>query len=223
MVTPDDKAAMARILALMNGAGSASPSRAAHSAYPSGSAPVELAGAGQVTRHDVNAMAQVLQRLNSVVNQVSTDLIMESQTTPEIAEALNTTANADGVKIGLYQIRQNLDESLLTNKQNFSVINKLTGETIAHELGLYEAAHALVKMLNKGKFVNSPPIRELLEAEASYTAQKIHAARYNKLIKRSRAAGEDIKADLYESRKQKAMDMAMLAKATVKKIYSNLP
>lgn len=220
MVTPEDKAAMARILQLMNGTASTSAPVASRTKSP---APVELAGAGQVTRQDVDAMAQVLNRLNSVVNQVSTDLLVESQTRPEIAEALNTTTNAEGVKIGLYQIRQNLDESLLTNKQNFSVINKVSGETIAHDLGLYEAAHALVKMLNSGKFVNSPPVRELLDAEATYTAQKVNAARYNKLIKRATASHDVVKIDLFESRKQKAMDLAMQAKATVKKIYSKLP
>ena len=220
-VTPEEKDAMARLMTIMNGGRPAPVSSRSGSSTP-GAQPVELAGPGVITRQEIDAMANVMSRLNNAMTQVSGDMITESSQDPEIREALITQSNAEGVKIGIYQIRQNLDESLMVNKQNFSVINKVTGETIAHELGLYEAAHGLVRLLNSGNFVNSPKVRELLEAESTFTSQRLDAMRYNKRMKQARAQGDDHKHTLFEARKQRAMDSAMQAKALIKSIYSRL-
>ena len=219
-VNPEEKMAMTRLLQIMNGQ---TPLPVSNTSNTNTSvSPVELAGAGQVTRADVDAMAQVLTRLNNVVGQVSTEILLESDKNTEIAQALVTEATPSGVKIGRYEIKINLDESRLVNKQNFSVVNKLTGEVLAHELGLYEAAHALVKMLNTGQYINSQNVRELLEAEASYTSHKMDAVRFKRRAKKSYLEGKTHETSLYEARKVDAMDKAMSAKARIKKIYNNL-
>jgi hypothetical protein len=219
-VSPEDKAAMARFLSILNGQPVAAP--AVNQSQQGMSAPVELAGAGQVTRADVQAMGDVLARLNNVISQVSTEMVTESATDPGMAEALMTTQTGTGVKIGCYEIRVNLDESRLVNKQNYSVVNKLTGETLAHELGLYEAAHGLVKLLNGGNYVNSAPVRELLEAESSYTSHKMDALRFKRRAKKSHAVGNSQNYNIYEARRIDAMDKSMIAKARVKKLYAGI-
>ena len=219
-VSSEDKEAMARLLQIMEGK-TPTPISASTSQNNSVSTDsVILAGPGQVTQRDVQAMADVLKKLNGAIGDVSATMVTESQFDPQLKEALTTVKNNDGVKIGAYQIKIHQNDDRMVNKQSFSVINKITGETIAHELGLYEAAHGLVKMLNAGNFVNSLPIRELLEAEAAYTGHKLDAVRYKKRMKKA-ASTNDASYDLYEARRQSSMDRAMIAKAKVKKLYES--
>jgi hypothetical protein len=220
-VSNEEKEAMSRLLQIMNGQKVNTPTAVPSS--PITAAPVELAGPGQVTRAEVDAMSQVLTRLNNVVGQVSTDILLESDKNPELAQALVTETTASGVKIGRYEIRINQDDSRLVNKQHYSVVNKISGEVLAHELGLYEAAHGLVKMLNSGQYINSQGVRELLEAEAAYTSHKMDAIRFKRRAKKSLLEGKAHNNDLFEARREAAMDKAMAAKARVKKIYHSLP
>lgn len=215
--SPEDTLAMKQILQRLQGQ-AVTESRIPASRMMD--SPVELAGPGAVSRRDVAAMADVLARLNQAVNSTSATLLEESQRNPEIREALQTTVNAKGVKIGQYQIVTNLDESRMVNKQNFSVVNQMTGETIAHELGLYEAAHALVRLLNRGLFVNDDRIRQLLEAEATYTSQKMDALRFKRKEARALKEGAIDQVDLYQARKQASMDRAMRAKGVVRSILN---
>ena len=218
-VTPEEREAMSRLLSIVNGENPNPVTPASRTAL---SETTELAGAGQVTSADVRAMSEVLERLNKAISDVSNDMLTESTHNPEVAEALVTTAGAGAVKIGRYEIRVNLDESRMVNKQNYSVVNKITGETLANELGLYEAAHGLVKLLNAGQYINSSIVRDLLEAEAAYTSHKMDAVRFKRRSKKSLQEGNQITHELYETRRVDAMDKAMKNKARVKKIYSNI-
>lgn len=220
-VSPEEKAAMARFMSILNGDASSAPPLT-ESKAPQTTETVEIAGPGQVTSADVRAMADVLTRLNSAISAVSNEMVVESAADPAMAEALMTEQTDSGVKIGRYEIRVNLDESRLVNKQNYSVVNKLTGETLAHELGLYEAAHGLVRLLNSGHYINSSTVRELLEAENSYTSHKMDALRFRRRAKKSHQEGNTHAFGLYEARRVDSMDKSMSAKARVKKIYSNI-
>ena len=214
VVSPQERDAMHRLMQIMNGE---TPSDTV--AHRDVSQPVVLAGPGQVSEHDVRAMADVLRKLNSV--PVQSHMLSESVVDPMLTEALQTHSTPDGVKIGVYKIISRLDETRVAGKQHFSVVNNTTGETLAHELSLYEAAHSLVRLLNQGMFFNSEPVRALLEAEAAYTAHKIDAVRYHRMVRRLQRDNQPAKADLMETRKQSSMDRAMAAKAQVKKIYNN--
>ena len=215
-VSSEDKAAMARLLQIMEGK-TPTPITPIYNSTDIVD-PVVLAGPGQVTQRDVQAMADVLRKLNGAIGDVSSTMVTESQYDPQLKEALVTTRNTDGVKIGAYQIKINQNDDRMVNKQSFSVINKISGETIAHELGLYEAAHGLVKLLNAGNFVNSIPVRELLETEAAYTSHKMDAIRYKKRMKKAQMTN-DASFGLFEARRQNSMDRAMIAKAKLKKLY----
>ncbi len=217
-VTPEEREAMSRLLSIVNGEKPSASASKPHAALME----AELAGAGQVTSADVKAMSEVIQRLNKAIGDVSNEMLTESMHNQEVAEALVTTSSEGSVKIGRYEIRVNLDESRLVNKQNYSVVNKLTGETLANELGLYEAAHGLVKLLNSGQYINSPIIRDLLEAEAAYTSHKMDALRFKRRSKKSLQEGNQVTHELYETRRVDAMDKAMQNKARVKKIYASI-
>ena len=218
-VTDAERQAMARLLAIVNGQPlTTTPINEGVTAH----APVELSGAGQATSRDIQAMAQVLNKFNQAVNQTHKELIQESVHDPFVAEALVTERDSDNVRIGSYKIAVRMDESRVAGKQYYDVIHSLTGEKLAHELSLYEAAHGLVRLLNSGKYVNHPQVRQLLESEAAYTSHRIDAIRYHKMINTAHKTNQLSKLDVYEARKADHMDRAALAKAKVKKLYREI-
>ena len=219
-VSPQEREAMARLLEIMNGTPSRTTSSVSSPALMENE-PVVLAGPGQVSSRDVAAMADVLRKLESAVNNTSAEIVTESQEDPFLREALSTTSTEDGVKIGIYKIQQQLDENRLAGRQYYNVINQVSGHVVAAELSLYEAAHGLVRMLNNGLYFNSASVRSLIEAEAAYTSHKIDAVRYHRMMRRCLREGNNSKAQLMETRKQNSMDKAMMAKSAVKKIYQN--
>jgi hypothetical protein len=215
-VSSQERDAMAKLLSIMNGQ---SVTLEESNSLPV-SQPVELAGPGQPSRRDVEAMAQVLRKLEFAVDQTSSHMITESAHDSNLKEALLTNVTTDGVQIGIYKIQQGLDESRVAGKQYYNVINSVSGHVIASELSLYEAAHGLVRLLNSGHYVNSPQVIKLLNAESSYTSHKIDAVRYHRMNKKAERVGEYTRAQLMETRKMDSLDKAMAAKTTVKKLYS---
>ena len=215
-VTDSDRLAMSRLLEIMNGQ---TPSTPALHESVTHTHPVELPGAGQISSRDIQAMAQVLSKFNQAVNQTHKDLIRESVHDANVAEALVTERIQDNVRIGPYKIAVRMDESRVAGKQYYDVIHSQTGDKLAHELSLYEAAHGLVRLLNSGKYVNHPQVRELLEAEAAYTGHRVDAIRYHNMINKAKKTQQLMKLEVYEARKADHMDRAAIAKAQVKKLY----
>jgi hypothetical protein len=220
-VTDSERAAMARLLQIMKGH-TVSPSTQPLNEHVHATQPVELPGAGQVTARDVQAMAQVLHKFNQAVNDTHRELVRESVHDAHTAEALITERDADHVRVGPYRIAVKLDEARTAGKQYYDVIHSATGEKLAHELSLYEAAHGLVRLLNSGRYVNHPQVRELLEAEATYTHHRIDAIRYHRMIQTAHKQNQLQKLPVYEARKAASMDHAAQAKARVKKLYRAL-
>jgi len=216
-VSAQDRAAMARLIAIMQGE-TPPPAAVESNSLPLVEHAVSPRG---VSTAEVNAMADLLRKLDSAVKHTTQQMVMESVNDSSVREALNTTATSDGVKIGIYRIQQQLDEQRVAGKQFYNVINQVTGDVVANELSLFEAAHSLVRMLNNGLYFNSEPVRKLMEAEAAYTSHKIDAVRYHRMMRRCLREGNNSKAQLMETRKQNSMDKAMMAKSAVKKIYQN--
>jgi hypothetical protein len=211
-VTSEDHDAMKKLLNIMEGK-SVSPS--VNSSKSSSSATTDmLAGPGQVTEADVNAMASVMKKLQEASNQVVDSMITESSTSPKVAEALSTTKVENGVKVGRYQIMIKEEKTRIAGKQYFSIYNSLTNDILADDISLYETALLVVRHLNSGKFVNHTSVRELFELDETYTSHKIDALRYKRLLKSNK---DPFKKDLYESRYQASLDRCMTAKKSIKK------
>lgn len=215
-VSSEDRDAMARILSLMEG--KTPPPLKSQNASAVNDAPIQLAGPGQVTTADVNAMADVLKRLNSLTNTVVDEMIVESQHNREVRTAITTSKNEAGVKVGLYQIMIKEDEKRLVGKQYYSIYNTKTGDVIADDLSLYETAFSVVKLLNNGKYANSSEVRQLFDNDDGYTSHKQDALRYKKAMIISERKGDTGKRDLYESRCQASMDRAMQCKREIKRL-----
>ena len=208
-VPHDDRDAMSRILAIMNGEKPAPVQRNGQQLSES----LELTGPGQVTRKDVDAMAAVMAKLNSVSNHVIDGMITEGNSNRELSEALSTERVANGVKVGRYQITIKEDEKRLAGKQFYSIYNRLTTETLADDISLYETALAVIRHLNRGKIISSTEVRKLLEHDDSYTSHRIDALNYKRRIA---TTADPSKKDIFESRYQASLDRCMAAKKTIK-------
>lgn len=208
-VTPEERDAMARLMMMMEGK---TPPPQSTPAGRSNDVGIELAGPGQVTSADINAMADVMKKLSSVTTQV----INESHGDPELNIAVHTTRNDDGVKVGRYQIMIKEDQKRLAGKQYYSIYNTKTHDIIADDLSLYETALKVVKMLNDGKYANSPEVRILFDHDDHYTAHKQDAVRYKRALIIAERKGDRQKMDIYESRCQASLDRAMSFKKDIK-------
>lgn len=215
-VTPEDKDAMARLLSIMEGGTPAPITRPVNIA--NSSAPVELAGAGQITQADVNAMADVLSKLNNVTQAV----ITESTSDPQLRQAVNTVRNEEGVKVGNYQIMIHEDETRIAGKQYYSIYNVKTNDVIANDLTLYETALNVVKLLNNGVYANNPTVRKLFEYDDYYTSNRTDAIRFKARMRKAEQQRDVVKFDLYESRYQTAIENAMIHKRNIKKTITEI-
>jgi hypothetical protein len=214
-VSPEERDAMARIMMMMEGKTPTSSPVASNDR----TAAIELAGPGQVTGADINAMADVLKKLDSVSSRIVDEMITESTHDAEIKTAISTIRNDQGVKVGLYQIMIKEDDKRLAGKQYYSIYNTRTGDVIADDLSLYETALNVVKLMNNGHYANSISVRKLFEHDDSYTAHRQDALRYKRSSMISKKRGDYHKAELYESRMQASMDRAMQSKKEIKRSY----
>lgn len=215
-VTPEERDAMTRLLNVMEG----NISPMAKNNTGSAASSVELAGPGQVTSADINAMAQVLNRLNSVADTVVGEMVNESQYDPDTKMLLDTNKNTQGVRVGSYQIMIKEDQSRMAGKQYYSIYNTITKDTIADDISLYETAISVVKLLNKGVYINNSLVRKLFEQDDAYTSRKQDAIRYRRSAKIAEKKGDLSKKDVYESRYQVSLDQAMTAKHNIKILIS---
>lgn len=214
MVTDQDRDAMKRILSALDG----NPiPREKRTIVENSDAPVTLAGAGYVTTRDIDAMAQVLNKLNNV----TTEVISESKSNPQLAEAVTTQRTQQGVKVGSYQIMIKEDEKRIAGKQYYSIYHSQTNDVIADDLTLYETALAVVKHLNSGKYVNSPVVRKLFEADDRYTAHRTDAIRFKSRWRAADRAQDYSKSSLYEDRYQASLGNAMAAKRDIKTLIED--
>lgn len=206
-VTPEDTDAMARILRAINGEPQ-SELKTNPTTYAA-----ELNGPGQISRHDVDAMASVMTRLNSLSNRVVDNMITEGVDSPHVSEALYTERTDIGIKVGRYQILIKEDQKRLAGKQFYSIFNSLTNDTIADDISLYEAALAVVRLLNNGHFANSVDVRKLFEHDDAYTSHRIDALTYKRKLA---TISDPSKKDIFESRYQASLDRCMNAKRIIK-------
>ena len=216
-VTPEDRDAMADILRIMEGK---SPISSPKKPSAGSNAPVELAGPGVVTNADINAMADVLNKLNSVSNDVVKEMVTESEYNSGMDFALNTVKNDTGVKVGKYQIMIKEDTTRLAGKQYYSIYNTRTNDVVADDLSLYETALTVVKLLNNGKYTNSPEVRKLFDYDDTYTSHKQDAIRFKRAMVVAEKKSDFSKYELYESRHQASLDRAMAAKKNIKTFKS---
>jgi len=79
----------------------------------------------------------------------------------------------------------------------------------------------VVKHLNSGKYVNSPVVRKLFEADDRYTAHRTDAIRFKSRWRAADRAQDYSKSSLYEDRYQASLGNAMAAKRDIKTLIED--
>lgn len=114
---------------------------------------------------DVAEMKAILERFYAAADHVVTEAVSDRP----LREALVTEATTHGARIGAWEIRAHQSG----RHTLYDVVSAASGQPLAAELLLYEAAHGLVRMLNNGGRINSPEAIELLRAEQEY-GSRVH-------------------------------------------------
>jgi hypothetical protein len=111
-----------------------------------------------------------------------------------------------GTRIGSWEIVINEDARGL---KSFDVTNIHTGEPIATDLTLYDAAHGIVRSLNDGGTINSRTIRDILNLEAQYSSSRQDAALFRSRMETSTT---DSRRAVMEARYTEALEKTKAAR-----------
>lgn len=144
----------------------------------------------------------------------ATAMSERAQTNRALAEAMVTDVTENGVRVGSWEISITEDNGL----KAYSVSNIHTGEPIASDLTLYDAAKGIASALNEGKTINTPVVRRLLNAEGAYSRARQNAAQYRQSMTIAESRGDKRKHAVAEDRFQEALARAKEARATISKL-----
>jgi len=162
----------------------------------------------------VAAMKSILEAFNGTSSPADA-LADRSSMDRELREALITEATDHGTRIGSWEIVVNENQQGL---KNFDVTNVHTGEPIATELSLYDAAHGIVRALNEGLMINSSRVRDILAAEAEYDRARTSAAEFRERGRMLESRGENSRAAIMEDRFDVALAQAKDARTRLVKL-----
>jgi hypothetical protein len=213
IVSNESKDAMQRILDAINGKPKALAQTKKEIAEANDPL-ADLGSPGQPSSQAISAMAKVLSRLNNVTSQVLT----ESEFDPQLNEAIHTKRIANRVTVGSYEIMIKEDENRIAGKQFYGIYHSQSGDVIADDITLYEVALTVVKQLNNGKYVNSTIVRKLFEMDDKYTSQKISTIQYKQRAVTFMKKGDANKSGIFESRYQSSIRNLGATKQEIKKL-----
>lgn len=140
------------------------------------------------------------------LEQIQRGAFDTAATDPSLKEAINTKKTSNGTIIGDWEIK-----TLTEGQKEYSVINRMTGNSIANNLMLYEAALGIVRNLNKGQGLNTPSMKKILELEESFVRFKDKATSARRMAVKSYKAGDTQKGEILENEfelfRSKALDV----------------
>lgn len=209
-VSEQERNYMQNLLDIMDGKSPAGAQSSPKNLHAPLNESVQLAGPGQVTSADVQAMHNVLSKLEHITD----DLVQDPEPNQEFRQAIQEQRNTRGMSVGSWQIAVHEDAARLAGKQYYSIHHTQTKQVIANDISLYETALGVARLLNKGEMVNSWKVRELFEQDDTYTHHKIDAHRFRI---RSRKTHDQHQRQLYETRMQASSDRAQQIRDHLKK------
>ena len=125
-----------------------------------------------------------------------------------------TETTPNGVRVGSWEIEISESNGL----KFYSVSNIHTGEPIASDLTLYDAAKGIASALNEGMTINTPTVRKLLNAEGAYSRARQNAAEFRQSMQIAENRGDRQKRAIAEDRFNEALARAKEARATLTRL-----
>jgi hypothetical protein len=154
-------------------------------------------------------MAMSSDALNDGISQVSQHLREDARAMPELSRAMDTQRTSNGVRVGGWQI---VVEGEKTSGKKYHVVSVHSGQQIAKDLYLYEAAEALVNYLNNGTMINNMKVQSILRLEMEYAKHVEDAIQYKHACSRAIDRGDDDKLEISKVRFNEAKTKAVAAK-----------
>lgn len=161
----------------------------------------------------VNAMQNILDMFKTSGDPAS-NMAERSLTDRQLAEAMVTETTENGVRVGSWEIEISESNGL----KFYSVSNVHTGEPIASDLTLYDAAKGIASALNEGMTINTPTVRKLLNAEGAYSRARQNAAEFRQSMQIAESRGDRQKRAIAEDRFNEALARAKEARATLTRL-----
>lgn len=141
------------------------------------------------------------------VERATSTLLEDSEVMPVVRRAINTERTNDGVRIGGWRI---VAEGSKTKKYHVESVH--SGQQIAKNLYLYEAAEALVNYLNAGAMINNLKVQNILRLEMEYAKHIEDAIQHKHACSRAIDRGDDSKLEISKVRFNESKVKAMAAK-----------
>ena len=118
-------------------------------------------------------------------------LALRAESDNELRDALQTTASANGVRIGRCEITYRVvhGERVFDIRHEDDVINGIV---------FYETARKLVARLNNGMSVQHPEFKQLVQTNAEYARARDGAYQHAEQARRFNEIGDEFRADLAE-------------------------
>lgn len=178
-------------------------------------APATTIKEGSVRLADMDPSVAAMKNILEMFQNAGTEpLIERAERDIELREALVTEITETGTRIGSWEITANEDARGL---KTFDIRSVHTGEPIATELTLYDAAHGICRALNEGEVINSSRVRDILTAEFDYARARQNAAEFReKAMMYERK--HDPRQPLMEDRFDEALSRAKNARSRVVKL-----
>lgn len=229
VVSDTERREMSRLMDIMNGGSSAQPPAILEGSYRQSHNTQQQRTAQPiyetydvysptVSQRDVQEMASILERLQSVTNDTVQELVEEAITDPAVRRAIVTEATDSGVRIGEWEIRVRMDESNRKPTKLYSVVQSGTNNVLAEDLMLFDAADLLVKHFNNGKTVTHQDVRRVLSLEEKFSRNYADAIRFKKHAASHSASGDRHAAGVFEARYDQAKSEAVQAQSELKKL-----
>lgn len=166
-------------------------------------------------------MKNILSKFYEASGQATNSIIEDAKYDSTLREALITHKTPDGVVIGSWEVRAKLSESE-SGKKFYDVVNPDTSEVLFNNLVIFEAAHAIVRYLNKGLKPNHQKIEEIADLEEVFRRNRQDAAIFKKRYNRCIELKEAEAATVFNARYQKAKAQAIVANDQITTILQNI-
>ncbi|MEM5877774.1 MAG: hypothetical protein QXF12_02720 [Candidatus Aenigmatarchaeota archaeon] len=171
-------------------------------------------GMDNVDHREKEIMKKILEKFYYSAEKAAKDLVENSKNNEYMKDLLNS--EKDTFKINdRYEIKVRFSQTLGEKKNFYDIYDCVTKNYLSKDLFLFEAAEAIVKLLNRGENILGEKIRKVIFYEQKYTKHRQDAAIYKKRMKESLKKSKLKEYNLYEIKYNNSKEEALKAKKKI--------
>lgn len=172
-----------------------------------------------VSAEDTKAMKKILEKMYESAEKITENLVNLTESDEYAANLFKTKGNV--VNIGeKYEIKVRFSETLGSKKNFYDICEKSTGRYLCRDLFLFEAAEAIVKLLNRGENILGEKTREVVFYEQKYVKHRQDAAIFKKRLSKLKRGTKDYA--ICEAKYLNSREQALKAKRKIMETINNL-